>query len=195
MRDTDDIARTRAFWMATPPGTGSNAPARSVEPPALWRAALALALALVAQTTILPLVAFHGTFPSLATLVVFWYGVRSGTWPGFAFGLVAGTCEDALAGATGIAWTFATGLVGAIAGRIANTWVADLSLVLVPVVASLTIVRFGAFALAMQAQGRPLVLPVVHFHAVLAQALANAAIAFVALRLRPTIVTNDAHGR
>jgi len=187
-RTPEDVARTRAFWLANKPGE-PGAPAYVLEPPGGWTVAGALTLALALQTTLAPLLAVRGGTVSLVLLVVAWYAVRTGTLRGFAFGLLAGACEDALAGTTGVAWTFATAVAGALAGRLARTWLSDAKLVLVLGAAALTLVRFAFFALILQAEGRPLALPLVHFHAVLWQALLDAAGAFVALWLRPELVS------
>jgi hypothetical protein len=111
------------------------------------------------------------------------------------FGLIAGACEDALAGSTGVAWTFATALAGFSAGRLTRTWLADMPLVLVLAVATLTLARYAAFVIIMQSEGHELRLPVLHLHAALWQAALDAAVAFVALRVFPSLATPDAHGR
>lgn len=187
-RTPQDVARTRALWLAAKPAE-TGAPAYLLEPPSGWVVAGALALALALQTTLAPFLAVRGGTVSLVLLVVAWFGLRTGSVRGLAFGLLAGACEDALAGTTGAAWTFATGLAGALAGRVARTWLSDTKLILVPGAAALTIVRFALFTLILQAEGRPLALPLEHVHAVAWQALLNAAAALVALRLRPELVT------
>ncbi len=183
------------LWAANKPAETTSAPAYVPDPPALWSVSLALFVALILQTWLAPVVAFRGASPSLVTLVVAWYGVRTGTLPGLAFGLVAGTCEDALAGLTGVAWTFATGLAGALAGRLARTWLADTKVVLVPFAALITLVRYLAFALLMAAQGRALALPLAHVHAVLWQSALDLLIALGALLYVPGIGGGDAHRR
>ncbi|MDQ2908911.1 MAG: hypothetical protein M3R44_06120 [Candidatus Eremiobacteraeota bacterium] len=185
----DEVARTRAFWLANKPPE-SGAPAYLLDPPSGWVAAGALALALALQSSLAPFLAVRGGTVSLVLLVVGWYALRAGAVRGIAFGLVAGACEDALAGTTGVAWMFATAVAAALAGRFARTWVSDTMLILVPGAAGLTLVRFAAFAIVMQGEGRPLGLPLVHLHAVLWQALLDAVLAFVALRLRPQLVSH-----
>ncbi len=192
-RTPSELARTRAFWLASKPGE-PGAPAYVLEPPPGWLAAAALAVALIVQSTLAPFVAVRGGTVSLVLLVIAWYAIRTGTLRGIAFGLLAGACEDALSGTSGIGWTFADAVAGAAAGRLANTWLSDTKLVLVPGVAALTFVRYAAFAIVMQGEGRPLLLPVSHVEAVLGQALLDAAVAFIALRLRPELVTR-AHRR
>ncbi len=188
-RTPDDVARTRAFWLASKPPE-SAAPAYVLDPPSGWIAAGALGLALTLQSTLAPYLAVRGATVSLVLLVVGWYALRAGTVRGVAFGLVAGACEDALAGTTGVAWMFATAVAAAVAGRFARTWVSDTMIVLVPGTAALTLLRFAAFVIVMQGEGRGLALPLVAVHAVLWQALLDAAVAFVALRLRPQLVAH-----
>ena len=186
-KSIDDIVRTRAFWLAYKPREPS-APAFVPAPPVWWHVAFALVAALAVQSTLAPVFAFRGASVSFVLLVVAWYAVRTGTLRGLTFALIAGACEDALAGTTGAAWTFATALVGLIFGRIAGTWLADTPLVLVPAIALGTIVRYGAFALVLQLEGRPLAMALEHLHAVLWQALLDALVTFAALRFRPELV-------
>ena len=122
-KSVDDVVRTRAFWLAYKPGEPS-APAFVPEPPVWWHVALALVAALAVQSTLAPFFTFRGASVSFVLLVVAWYAVRTGTLRGLTFGLMAGACEDALAGTTGAAWTFATAFVGLAFGRIAGTWLA-----------------------------------------------------------------------
>ena len=195
VRTSEDIARTRAFWAANKP-LETHAPAYTPDPPVWWHVALALAVALILQATFAPFVTFRGGAPSLVTLLVAWYAVRTGSLRGLAFGLIAGTCEDALAGSSGVAWTFATGLAGLAAGRLARTWLADTKLALVPGAAAVTLLRYGAFAIGMQMQGRPLVLPLEHLHAALWQSALDALLTFVALQFAPGLLRGDlAHRR
>ena len=190
-----EVARTRILWAANKPAETTSAPAYVPDPPALWTIALAVFVALVLQSTLAPFFAFRGGSPSLVTLVVAWYGVRSGTLRGLALGLVAGACEDALAGQTGVAWTFATGFAGAFSGRLARTWFADTKIVLVPFAGVVTFVRFLAFALLMQAQGRALDMPFIQLRAVVWQSLFDTLIAFVVLWYVPRLGGSDAHRR
>ncbi|MBC5798452.1 MAG: hypothetical protein GIX03_14150 [Candidatus Eremiobacteraeota bacterium] len=187
-RSPQDVARTRAFWLANKP-TETAAPAYVIEPPSGWVVAGALALALALQTALAPFLAVRGGTVSFVLLVVAWFGVRTGSVRGLAFGLLAGACEDALAGTTGVAWTFATGVAGALAGRLAGTWLSDTKLILVPGAAVLTIVRFALFTVILQGEGRPLTLPVDHVVALAWQALLDAAVALLLLWLRPQLVT------
>ena len=189
-----DVERTRALWTANKPGE-TAAPPYVSDPPVWWLVALALASALVLQTILAGRLQFRGATPSLVTLIVAWYAVRTGSLPGLAFGLVAGACEDALAGSTGAAWTFATGFIALCCGRLHGTGLADSRFALVPAAALATFARFCAFFVAMQAQGRGLALPVLHAHAALWQSLLDALVAFVLLRVFPNLGTARAHRR
>jgi hypothetical protein len=182
------------LWAANKPGDAA-APAYVPDPPLWWQVALALTAALVVQTSIAPHFTIRGAAPSLVVLLVAWYGTRTGTLGGLAFGLIAGACEDALAGSSGVAWTFATALAGAVSGRLCRTGLAETKLALVPGAGIITFVRYGAFCLLMQLQGRPLALPLVHFHIALWQSAFDVAIAFVVLRLFPRLGGSDAHRR
>ena len=194
LEPSEDLARTRRFWVAGKPGE-TAAPAYVPEPPPWPYVAAALGGALVLQATLAPFLAFRGATVSFVLLVVAWYGVRTGSLLGLTLGLIAGACEDALAGTTGVAWTFSTALAGLLAGRIARTWLADLPLALVPGAAALTLVRYAAFAIVLQIEGRNLGAPEAHLHVVLWQAALDAAVAFVALRFIPALGGPDAYGR
>lgn len=185
-RSEADIARTRAFWVANRPRE-TAAPAFVPAPPAWWLVALVLTLALGIQVSFAPFIAIHGAVPSLVTLVVGWYALRTGVVRGLAFGLFAGACEDALGGGTGVAWTFATGLAGAAVGRLARTWLADTKVVLVPAAALVTFARFAIFALAMALGGRPLALGTAAVHVALWQSALDALLAYVLLVTLPAI--------
>jgi len=150
--------------------------------PAWWRVALALAAALVWQSTLGSFVVVRGATVSFVLLVVLWYGFRSGARGGLLFGLIAGACEDALAGGTGAAWTFATALVGFGAGRTAGTPLVESRLTLVPYVALATLFRFGVFAIVLRLEGHLLPLPVAHLHAIVWQSLLNALVTFALLQ-------------
>src|SRR5215472_3968434 len=90
-----EVIRTRMLWAANRPGE-SAAPAYVPDPPALWIVAVAVAAALVVQSTLSPFLSVRGAPFSLVTLVVAWYAVRTGSLPGLACGLLAGAGEDAL---------------------------------------------------------------------------------------------------
>jgi cell shape-determining protein MreD len=193
-RSDADIARTRALWTANKPGE-TAAPAYVGDPPAWWLAALALGAALLLQSTLLAHLQLRGATIPFVTLIVAWYGLRTGTVSGLAFGLVAGACEDALAGSTGAAWTFATGLIGLACGRIHGTWLADVRLALVPGAALVTFLRYCIFAVALQMEGRTLAQPLAHLHAALWQSLLGGVLALALLIAFPSLLAAHAHRR
>jgi rod shape-determining protein MreD len=193
-RSDADIARTRAFWLANRPSE-SAAPAYTADPPPWWIVAVALIVALLVQASFAPFIAIRGATPSLVTLVVAWYALRTGVAYGLAFGLFAGACEDALGGGTGVAWTFATGFAGAAAGRLARTWLADTIVVLVPGSAVLTFARFVVFAVAMSLGGRSATLGPAQVHVALWQSALDALLVYIGLRTMPSLGGLRAHGR
>ncbi len=172
-----------SWFRANPEG----APAYAPDPPAWPLVALALLGALIVQSTLEPLVPIRGTLVSWVLLLVLWYAIRTGSGGGFVLGLIAGACEDALAGNTGAAWTFSTALVGAGVGRLARTWLADTKVALVPGVALATLLRYALFSAIMTAQGRMLPLGLAHFHAALWQALLDALAALLLLAAFPQL--------
>jgi cell shape-determining protein MreD len=194
VRSDEDIARTRAFWVANRPSE-TAAPAYVPGAPVWWHAALALIVALVVQASFSQTIAVRGATVSFVTLVVAWYGIRTGTLSGLVFGLIAGACEDALAGSSGVAWTFATGLAGLVAGAFARSWLADIKAALIAGIAVLSLVRYAAFVVALQMQNRPLAMPETHLHAALWQAALNAFVAFLALQFGVEIGGRLAHRR
>jgi hypothetical protein len=116
-----------------------------------------------------------------------WYATRAGVARGLVFGLVAGACEDALAGGTAPAWTFSTGAIGLVWGRLGGTSFAETRAWLVGGALLATLVRYGIFAAVLQASGRPLALPGTHFHAILWQSVFNAIAMLAALALAPRL--------
>ncbi|GAC1302507.1 MAG: hypothetical protein NVSMB19_11860 [Vulcanimicrobiaceae bacterium] len=185
-RSDTEIARTRAFWLANKPGE-TAAPAYTPDAPTWWVVALALVAALGLQASFAPFIAIRGATPSLVTLVVGWYALRTGSAYGLAFGTFAGACEDALGGGTGAAWTVATAFAGATAGRLARTWLADTKVVLVPAAAALTFARFAVFALVMTLGGRPIALGTQQLHIALWQSALDALLTYVALAVVPSL--------
>jgi rod shape-determining protein MreD len=160
-------------------------PAALFDPPAWWKVALVLFAVVIAQSTIAPHVALRGAVPGLVLLLVLWYGFRTDVVGGLLLGAIAGACEDALAGPSGAGWTVSTAIVGALAGRSAGTFISESRTWLVPYVALATIVRYGVYAIVTRAEGQPIVLPTMHAHEMLWQALYNAVLAFALLTFVP----------
>ena len=161
----------------------ASAPAYALEPPSTWRAALGLAAALLVQASLAPYLTFRGTSISFVLLAVLWYATRAGAARGLVFGLIAGACEDALAGGSAPAWTFSTGAIGFVWGRSSGTHFAEARAWLVAGAFVATLLRYGMYAAVLQAAGRPLALPGTHFHAILWQSALNALAMLVALAL------------
>jgi rod shape-determining protein MreD len=169
---------------------GGAPPALILDPPAWWKVALALVIALLVQTTIAPHLAIRGATPSLVLLLVLWYGLRTSFPAGLLFGTIAGALEDALAGWTGAAWTISSAIVGALAGRTAGTVLTESRLWLVPYVALATVVRYGIYAVVLRAEGHVVALPATHAHALFWQALLNGLIAYLVLTFVPKSVVS-----
>jgi cell shape-determining protein MreD len=178
-----------------PRAAAAHAPAYGAEPPAWWHVAVALTVALLVQATLEPLAPLRGTTLSWVLLLVVWYGLRTRAAAGLLFGLIAGSCEDAVAGTSGVAWTFATAVIGFAAGRLGATWPADSRALVAGGVAAATLARFAIFAVIVDAEGRPLPLPLPHLHAILWQALFNALAAFALLQTFPTLGRYGARSR
>ncbi len=168
-------------------GSSGAPPAILFNPPAWWKAALALAVALVLQTTLAQFVTIRGAAPGIVLLLVLWYGMRTDLPSGLLFGTIAGACEDALAGWTGAAWTLSTALIGALAGQTAGTVITESRLSLVPYAAVATVVRYAIFAIVLRAEDRLITLPLVHAHALLWQAALNAVITLAVLSIFPRL--------
>jgi rod shape-determining protein MreD len=120
--------------------------------PSWWRAFAALAIALVAQATVLHGLQVRGGSISFTLLVVLWFAASAGTARGAFFGLIAGACEDAVAGGSGIAWTIATPLCAAVAARIVRGIGWDHPLFLGAVAGLAALLRMVTFWLVLRAQ-------------------------------------------
>jgi rod shape-determining protein MreD len=155
--------------------------------PPWWMTGLALLVALLLQTQTGPWLALRGAAPGFVFLFVLWYGLRTDMLGGFLVGMLAGACEDALAGWTGAAWMFATAITGALAGRTAGTVVSESRVWLVPYAALATLFRYALFALALRVEGHALPVPVAHLHQVLWQAALDALLAYLALTFLPRL--------
>lgn len=186
MTGRHDVARRRAFWLANRPGE-TKAPAYVAPPPTPLVAAIALGVALALGASAPPLLRFRGGTVSPVLLVAIWYAMRAGALRGATFGLIAGACEDALTGTSGVAWTFATALACALAGRVTGTWFADLRSAVVPTVAALALVRAAVAVVIMAAQGHRIGLPSRALHGVLYGAALDAAVALVVLVAFPAV--------
>jgi rod shape-determining protein MreD len=177
------------------PGSDRGSRAAAMPPmPALdappWRAAFAaLAIALLLQTTLLHALRVRGGSLSFVLLIVVWFAARAGGLRGAFFGLVAGACEDALSGVTGAAWTIATPLVAALAGRTLRAIGSGNPLVFASAVAGASLLRTLMFWFVLRAEGSRFALSPPGVHQVLWSSAFDAALALVVLlcvpRLRP----------
>ncbi len=145
--------------------------------PPWYAVAALLAGALLAQSTLAPVLSLRGAAPPFVLLLVFWFAVRSGSLPGLAFGLFAGACEDALAWNGAPGWTFATGAIGALAGRLHGTQLAESRVWMILGAAGAALARYALFAVFEQLGGRAPELASQHLHAALWQAAYAAALA------------------
>jgi rod shape-determining protein MreD len=139
-----------------------------------WYAAAAwLALAVVAQTTVVHYLAIRDVVPSFVLVVVVWYAIRVDARRAAAFGLAAGFCEDALSAQTGAAWTIATSLSAVIASLLSRGFFADSIPLVMGVTAVATLLRALLFWVVMGFAGYPPGLGAIHFHEALLQCALN----------------------
>ena len=137
------------------------------------------------QSTLAPWLTLRGAAPPLTLLLVFWFAVRSGCLRGLAFGLIAGACEDALAWNGTPGWTFASGAVGALAGRLHGTQMSESRVWMIVCAAAAVLARYALFALFEQFGARAPQLPAVHLHAALWQSAYGALLTGALLTLVP----------
>jgi rod shape-determining protein MreD len=156
-------------------------------PPA-WGLALALFAALIAQASFVPYLSIRGAFPSVVLTLVLWYALNGGLRGALLYGTLAGACEDALAGTTGVAWMVSTAIVAVSAGLLGRIPYARTRLAGAAIVALLTVVRFIAFLIVERIEGRPIVFGTMHLHAALWQGLFNAVLLSLALAVHARAV-------
>jgi rod shape-determining protein MreD len=140
-----------------------------------------LALAVLAQATVVHHLAVRDVVPSFVLVVVVWYSIRVDARRAAAYGLVAGFCEDALSAQTGAAWTIATTVSALVASVLSRGFFADS----IPLVSGITIVatllRALLFWIVMALTGYPAGLGTIHFHEALLQAALNVGVIVVAM--------------
>lgn len=141
--------------------------------PSWERAALLLALALLAQVTFLHFVTLRGATVSVVLIAVIWFAIGADARRAAIYGFAAGFCEDMLATGTGGAWTISTTLTALLAGALSRGFFADSIPLVAGIVVLSTLVRDLLFWLVMQAQGYPPGLGSLHFHRALWQAVLN----------------------
>jgi rod shape-determining protein MreD len=161
------------------PNAAAMPPLPALALPSWRRAFLALAVALLAQTTVLHDVHVRGGTISFVLLVVLWFAASAGAARGAFFGLIAGACEDAISGGTGAAWTVATPLAAALAARAVRAIGWDHPLFLGAVTAFAAFARTIVFWLVLQAERTTPNLDTPAVHAALWSAALDAAVAIV----------------
>ncbi|HLY03454.1 MAG TPA: rod shape-determining protein MreD [Candidatus Cybelea sp.] len=147
-----------------------------------WYAAAAwLAVAIVAQATLVHALAIRNAVPSFVLVVVVWYAIRVDARRAAVYGLIAGLCEDALSAGTGAAWMIATCSSAVVASMLSRGFFSD-SIPLVSAVTVLaTLLRALIFWTAMALGGYPAGLGAMHLREALLEALLNGAIVIVAM--------------
>lgn len=140
-----------------------------------------MAIAVVAQATVLHFVAIRGATPSLVLVAVVWFAIRVDVRRAAIYGLFAGICEDVLAAGTGGAWTIATTVTAMLTSVSSRGFFAD-SIPLVSAVTGIaTLVRALLFWTVMSLEGYPAGFAGVHFHQALWQALLDVVVMIVAM--------------
>jgi len=146
-------------------------------------------LAIFAQTTFAPYIAYRGTVPSLVTIAIVLYAVRVGARRAVILGIIAGALEDAISG-TGGAWTIATTIVALAAGTVARGFFSDGFPILGALVAITVLAREAIFWFVMRLQGYPPGLGTAHFHAAVTQAIITGVIAILYLVGRSRLIVD-----
>jgi rod shape-determining protein MreD len=165
---------------------------RSVEitvGPAYWPTLGRTALVVFAQTTLVPLLAFHGAVPSLVTIAVVLYAARAGARRGAVLALPAGLLEDIFAG-TGGGWTVATTVIALLVGGLSRRMFADGAFVPAVLCGVAMLVRDFVVWSMMRVEGYPHGYAVAHFHTALLRAALTALVAFLWLVVRGRLVTD-----
>jgi rod shape-determining protein MreD len=142
---------------------------------------LVLALALIAQTTVVHYLAIAGVVPSLVLVVVVWYAIRVDVRRAALYGLIAGICEDVLAGTTGAAWTISTTLTAVFTSLLTRDFFADSIPLAAAVTAIATVMRALFFWTVMSLEGYPAGLAGMHMHEAFRQAAFNVVVMIVAI--------------
>lgn len=151
-----------------------------VGPP--WYVAAAwLVGALLAQATVVHLLAIRNVVPSFVLVVVVWYAIRVDARRAGIYGLCAGLCEDALSLNTGAAWMISTSASALLASRLSRGFFADSIPLVIVITATATLVRALCFWIVMALVGYPPGLGSLHLHEALAQAALNVAIIVTAM--------------
>jgi rod shape-determining protein MreD len=157
--------------------------------PAYWPVLGWTALVTLAQTVIVPLLAFRGAVPSLVTIAVVLYASRAGARRGALLALPAGLLEDIFAGTSG-GWTVATTIVALLVGGFSRRMFADGAFVPAMLCGGAVLVRDLIFWSIMRAEGFPHGYAMAHAHTSLWRALLTALVAYAWLAIRGRLVTD-----
>lgn len=145
--------------------------------PSLRFALLWLALALIAQGTIVHYFIVRNAEPSLVLVVVVWYATRVDIGRAAIFGLIAGIGEDLIAFDAGGTWTFATAIVALLSSLPRRRFFEDSMPFFMIVTALATLARDLLYWMTKKIEGFPPGLGTMHFHQALWQALLDALLA------------------
>ncbi len=165
---------------------------RSIETtvgPAYWPVLGWTSLLALAQTAVVPLLAFRGAVPSLVTIAVVLYASRVGARRGALLAVPAGLLEDIFAG-TGGGWTLSTTIVALLVGALSRRMFADGALVPALLCGGAVLFRDLMFWTVMRAEGFPAGFALAHLHTSLWRALFTAVLAYAWLLLRGRFVTD-----
>ena len=149
-----------------------------------WTALLAFI-----QTTLLPLVAFRGSVPSLVTIAVVLYAARVGARRGALLAIPAGLLEDAFGGGIGGA-TLALTIVALLVGGISRRVFADGAVIAALLCGAAVLLRDLIFWSWLRIGGFPEGFATVHAHAAVVRALLTTLVAFAWLALRGRLVAD-----
>ena len=151
-----------------------------VGPP--WQVAAAwLALAVLAQSTIVHYLAVRGVVPSVVLAVVVWYAIRVDALRAALYGFAAGLCEDALSAQSGVAWTISTTVSALLASVLSRGFFADSIPLVVGITLLATLVRSLLFWVVAASAGDPSGLGSMHLHEAVAQSGLNAILIVAAM--------------
>ncbi|GEM_PF-805472 len=157
--------------------------------PAYWPVLGWTSLLALAQTVLVPLIAFRGAVPSLVTIAVVLYAARAGARRGAMLGIPAGLLLDIFGGTAG-GWTIATAVVGLLVGGVSRRVFADGAFVPAVLCGLAVLVRDAIFWAVMRAEGFPPGFATAHAHTALWRALLTALVAFAWLAVRGRTVTD-----
>ena len=149
--------------------------------PSWYRAAIYLAIALLAQVSFLHYLSIRGHTIGPVLVVVVWYAIHADPRRAATIGLIAGALEDLLSTGTGGGWTIATTVTAVLASVLSRGFFSDSMPLVAGIVIFATVVRSWLFWLIMGLQGYPPGLGWRHFHDALWQAALNAVLVVAAM--------------